>query len=114
MKMKTFLIGLFCCIIALSNDVWGYTINKNEWVSIGGRSLIPEANVEDVIEIRPYKNLVNACIVIYDSTGALVYNETVTVSAGDTYCVNIGWLSEGTYLFVLTDGENSMSITLNR
>lgn len=112
--MRTFLIGLFGCIIPFSNYVWGNTINKNEWVSIGGRSLTPEVNVEDIIEIYPYKDFVNACIVIYDSTGALAYNETVTVSAGDTYCVNIGWLSEGTYLFVLADGENSMSITLNR
>lgn len=111
MKMKTFLIGFFCCMSTFSGYVWGNSIN-NKWVSIEKRSLIPEKN--DVIEIRPYKDLVNACIVIYDSTGALVYSETVTVSAGDTYCVNIGWLSEGTYLFVLTDGENSMNITLNR
>ena len=112
MKIKTFLIGLFCCMAISSGYVWGNSINNNKWVSIEKRSLIPEKN--DVIEIRPYKDLVNACIVIYDSTGALVYSETVAVSAGDTYCVNIGWLFEGTYLFVLTDGENSMSITLNR
>ncbi len=109
MKMKTFLIGLFCCMSISTLSGFAY---KYDWCDLEKRSLIPEKN--DVIEIRPYKNLVNACIVIYDSTGALVYSETVTVSAGDTYCVNIGWLSEGTYLFVLTDGENSMSITLNR
>lgn len=41
MKMKTFLIGLFCCMSTFSGYVWGNSIN-NKWVSIEKRSLIPE------------------------------------------------------------------------
>ena len=79
MKMKTFLIGLFCCMSISTLSGFAY---KYDWCDLEKRSLIPEKN-DVIIEIRPYKNLVNACIVIYDSTGALAYNETVTVSAGD-------------------------------
>ena len=109
MKIKTFLLGLFCCMNTLSGLAFKY-----DWCELEKRSLIPEAKVEDIIEIYPYKDLVNACIAIYDSTGALVYSETATVIARGTYSVYIDWLSEGTYLFVLADGERKISITLNR
>lgn len=109
--MKTVLMRLVCCIAISSGYVWGNPIYNN-WVSIEKRSLLPER--DDVIEINPCKDLVNACVAVYDSTGALAYSETVVVTAGNTYCIYIDWLLEGTYLFVLADGENKICTPLSR
>lgn len=81
MKMKTFLIGFFCCIIALSNDVWGYTIN------LSFLDQFSMTELEQRLETDP-----------------LAVGQLLTISSAST---DVELQSEGCCLFSSNEGEVS-------
>lgn len=111
-----FMCSVFCVQAASKRDE---ILDKGHWGDDDARSFVPappKAYPEEgkSISLNFITSISDLKVIVTDSTGAIVYEEVVSISAPQSYLINLNNLDNGDYTLTVSHqhGDLSGSFTL--